>query len=163
MKGFRFRLYLISTATIALLTAAFASVYVFTEMNGYRSTLEREGKLLATILAQNARLPLFAENREALSLLAGSTARHPSILFVSISNADGKLLTEVRNRKADTGDAIEMDVPVTSPGPVMSPDAVLLGRAPVDDKRVIGHVHLSLDTSGMREQLKNLLVASPQP
>ncbi|HJV35294.1 ATP-binding protein [Geomonas sp.] len=160
MKGFRFRLYLISTATIALLTAAFASIYVITEMNGYRSTLEREGRLLATILAQNARLPLFAENREALSLLASSTARHPSILFVSISNADGKLLTEASNRKADVGDAIDMDIPITSPGAVMSPDAVLLGRAPVDDKRVIGHVHLRLDTSGVREQLKNLLVAS---
>ncbi|HJV66575.1 MAG TPA: ATP-binding protein [Geomonas sp.] len=160
MKGFRFRLYLISTATIALLTAAFASVYVITEMNGYRSTLEREGKLLATILAQNARLPLFAENREALSLLASASARHPSILFVSISNAEGQLLTEVRNRKDDVGDAIDMDVPITSPGTVLSPDAVLLGRATVDNKRVIGHVHLRLDTSGVREQLKELLVAS---
>ena len=59
-KSFRFRLYLMFTGAIALSTAAFASFYVMTDTKSYRTTLEREGRLLATILAQNARLPLFA-------------------------------------------------------------------------------------------------------
>jgi two-component system, NtrC family, sensor kinase len=159
-KSFRFRLYLIYTGTIALLTAAFAIFYVVTEINSYRSILEREGKLLATILAQNARLPVFAENREALALLAAGTARYPSVLLVSISNADGRLLTEVRNPKNSGGDVIEMNVPVTSPGPVLSPEVVLLGHSPVGEERVIGRVHLNLDTSGARERLSRLVAAS---
>jgi signal transduction histidine kinase len=159
-KNFRFRLYLIFTATIALLTAAFASFYVITEVNGFRSTLEREGRLLATVLAQNARLPLFAENREALDLLAAGTARYPSVLFVSISNAEGRILTELRNPRDTGSGAIDMKVEVTSPALVSSPEAVLLGHIPVDQKRVIGRVYLRLDTSGAQERLKKLVAAT---
>lgn len=159
-NSFRFRLYFIFTGTIALLTAAFASFYVMTEINGYRSTLEREGRLLATILAQNARLPLFAENQEALSLLAAATARYPSVLFVSISNTDGRIITSLGNHKKIEKGGIEMSVPVTSPGPELSPESVLLGHKQVDAERVIGRVHLQLDTSGARERLNQLVVAS---
>jgi two-component system, NtrC family, sensor kinase len=159
-KSFQFRLYLIFTGTIALLTGAFALVYIVTEMNSYRSNLDREGKLLATVLAQNARLPLFAENRDSLTLLAAGTARYHSVLSVSITSADGRLLAEIRNDKAKGADAIEMNVPVTSPGPVLSPEAALLGQTPADDKQVIGRVHLKLDTSELRERLKTLLLAS---
>ena len=159
-KSFRFRLYLIFTGTIALLTAAFVSFYVITEIKGYRSTLEREGRLLATILAQNVRLPLFAENRDALLLLAAGTARYPSVLFVSISNSEGRILTEVGSRQGHEEAVIAMNVPVTSPGPVLSPEAVLLGHMPVDVERVIGRVQLLLDTSGARERLNRLVVAS---
>ena len=159
-KSFRFRLYLIFTATIALLTAAFASFYVITEIKGYRSTLEREGRLLATILAQNARLPLFAENGEALLLLAQGTARYPSVLFVSISNADGRVLTEVGTGKGSKEGVVAMDVQVTSPGRALSPDSVLLGHMPVDTERIIGRVRLLLDTSGVRERLNQLVAAS---
>jgi len=160
VKNFRFRIYLIFTLTIALLTAAFALFYVITEGNGFQSTLEREGRLLATILAQNARLPLFAENREALALLASGTARYPSVLYVSISNAEGRALTELKNPRDKGGGALDMEVEVTSPGLVASPEAVLLGQAPVDEKRVIGRVHLRLDTSGARERLKKLVAAT---
>ena len=159
-NSFRFRLYFIFTGTIAFLTAAFASFYVVTEIKGYRSTLEREGRLLATILSQNARLPLFAENQEALSLLAGATARYPSVLFVSISNTEGRVLTSVGDDKKLEEGGIEMSVPVTSPGPVLSPEAVLLGHLPVEEERVIGRVHLHLDTSGARARLNSLVVAS---
>jgi len=159
-KSFRFRLYLIFTGTIALLTAAFASFYVMTEIKGYRSNLEREGRLLATILSQNARLPLFAENRDALTLLAEGTARYPSVLAVSISNADGRFVVETGNSKERPGDAIEMVVEITSPGQLFSPESVLLGHVSVDEERVIGRVHLRLDTSGARERLIRLVAAS---
>lgn len=159
-KNFRFRIYITFTATIALLTAAFAAFYVITEVNGFRATMEREGRLLATVLAQNSRLPLFAENREALALLAAGTARYPSVLYVSINNTEGRPLTEVHNRKETAGGAIDMVVEVTSPGLVSSPEAVLLGHAPVDQQRVIGQVHLRLDTSSARERLKKLVAAT---
>lgn len=159
-RSFRFRLYFMFSTTIALLTGAFASFYVYTEINAYQSTLEREGKLLATILSQNARLPLFAENNDVLSSLARGTARYPSVLYVAIVSADGRLLTEVNSRSAVPGGAVEMVVPITSPGHLSSPDAVLLGRSPVEKDRVIGRVRLRLDTSGVRERLNWLLVAS---
>ena len=159
-KSFRVRLYLIFTGTIALLTAAFVSFYVLTDMSSYRGTLEREGKLLATILAQNARLPLFAENSEALTLLAEGTARYPSVLSVIIGNVDGVTVAEARNKKEQRSDNIEMNVDITSPGEVMSPESVLLGHAAGDEQRVIGRVRLSLDTSGARERLFDLVAAS---
>lgn len=159
-KSFRFRLYLIFTGIIALLTAAFASFYVLTDIKGYRSTLEREGRLLATVLAQNARLPLFAENLEALALLAAGTARYPSVISVSISNKDGRVLTEAGNSQGKNGDAVEMKVAVTSPGPVLSLETVLLGHAPVDKERVIGRVDLRLDTSGSQKRLNKVVAAS---
>jgi two-component system, NtrC family, sensor kinase len=158
-SSFRFRLYFIFTVTIALLTAAFASFYVVTDIKGYRSNLEREGVLLATILAQNARLPLFAENREALAQLGAATARYPSILFVSICNKDGRLLTEI-GKEDNHRDDIEITVAVTSPGRVLSPDVVLLGNPQVDEQRVIGRVHMHLDTSGAHVRLRKMVAAS---
>lgn len=160
IKSFRVRLYLIFTGTIALLTAAFVSFYVLTDMNSYRSTLEREGKLLAAILAQNARLPLFAENAEALTALAEGTARYPSVLSVTISNLNGVTVAEARNEKVQRSETIEMKVDITSPGQVLSPESVLLGHAAGDEQRVIGRVRLSLDTSGARERLTDLVAAS---
>ena len=160
IKNFRVRLYLIFTGTIALLTAAFVSFYVLTDMRSYRSTLEREGRLLATILAQNARLPLFAENTEALTLLAEGTARYPSVLSVTIANVDGVTVAKARNKNEQANDIIEMKVDITSPGQVLSPESVLLGNAGSDEQRVIGMVRLSLDTSGARERLIDLVAAS---
>lgn len=158
-KSFRFRLYFIFTATIALLTAAFVSFYVLTEMRDYRATLEREGKLLATVLAQNARLPLFAENTEALAVLAEGTARYPSVLSVTISNLEGVSVVRANNRRGE-GESLEMKVDITSPGQVLSPESVLLGHLPGEELRVIGRVHLVLDSSGMRERLVHLVLAS---
>ena len=158
-RSFRFRIYLIFTATIALLTAAFASFYVVTDVNRYRSNLEREGSLLATILAQNARLPLFAENREALLQLAEATARYPSVLFVSITNADGRPVTEI-GREDNHRDDIETTVAVTSPGRVLSPEVVLLGHPQADLERIIGRVHLHMDSAGAQVRLKEMVAAS---
>ena len=159
-NSFRFRLYFLFTGLIALLTAAFTSFYVVAEIKSYRSTLEREGRLLATVLAQNARLPLFAENQEALSLLAQGTARYPSVLFVSVSDKDGRNLAAVGDdRKLEQG-GIEMSVPVTSPGQVLSPEAVLLGHKRVDEEQVIGRVHLHLDPSTAKERLNKLVAAA---
>ena len=159
-KSFRFRLYLMFTGAIALLTAAFASFYVITDVQSYRSTLEREGRLLATILAQNARLPLFAENLDALSQLASETARYPAVLDVAINSTDGRVNTEAGIRKGSGEGIVEMNVPVTSPGAVFSPDMVLLGHMPVVKERIIGRVHLHLDTSGARQRLDRTVAAS---
>ncbi|HBA86734.1 MAG TPA: ATP-binding protein [Geobacter sp.] len=159
-KSFRLRLYLIFTVTIALLTGAFTFFYVITEINAYKSTLEREGRLLATILAQNARLPLFAENREALSVLAQGTARYPSVHSVVISNIEGRVVAEARRGKEQPDNVIGMEVAITSPGPVLSPESVLLGHLPDDKERVIGKVLLRLDTSGARERIVTLVTAA---
>ncbi|GFO63508.1 sensor histidine kinase [Geomonas paludis] len=159
-KSFRFRLYLIFTGTIALLTAAFVTFYVLTELNAYRSNMEREGKLLATVLAQNARLPLFAENREALGILAEGTARYPSVLSVSIVDREGKLLAQQVKTQTVAGDVIDMQVPISSPSGVLSPESALLGQPQGTEQRVIGEVRLKLDTSGARERLVTLVAAS---
>ncbi len=159
-KSFRFRLYLMFSGAIALLTAVFALFYVMTDIRGYRTTLEREGRLLATILAQNARLPLFAENRETLLLLASETARYPSVLDVSITGSDGRVVAQAAKRGEGGEGIVELKVPVTSPGAVFSPDVLLLGHMPVDKERVIGQVRLHLDTSGARQRLNTMVVAS---
>uniref|UniRef100_C6E719 histidine kinase n=1 Tax=Geobacter sp. (strain M21) TaxID=443144 RepID=C6E719_GEOSM len=159
-KSFRVRLYLIFTGTIALLTAAFVSFYVVTENNAYRSTLEREGRLLATILSQNARLPLFAENREALSVLAEGTSRQSSVVSVLISDQQGRVAAEARKVEVPQGETVKMEVEITSPSSVLSPESVLLGHQETDKQQVIGRVHLLLDMSAVRERLVNLVAAS---
>ncbi|ADO00809.1 LOW QUALITY PROTEIN: sensor histidine kinase [Citrifermentans bemidjiense Bem] len=159
-KSFRVRLYLIFTGTIALLTAAFVTFYVLTEINAYRSTLEREGRLLATILSQNARLPLFAENREALSALAEGTSRQSSVVSVLIIDQQGRVAAEARKVEIPQGETVKMEVEITSPSSVLSPESVLLGHQETDKQRVIGRVHLLLDMSAVRERLVNLVAAS---
>ena len=158
-KSFRFRLYLTFTGTIALLTAAFVSFYVATEAGTYRSNLEREGKLLATILAHNARLPLFAENVTALESLAESTARYPSVLSVSISDREGRVYARQMKSERIPDDAVTMAVPITLPSG-LSPESALLGHREGNEERVIGEVRLRLNTTGERERVLTLVVAS---
>ena len=93
-------------------------------------------------------------------MLASETARYPSVIAVSISGTDGRVITEAGKLKEGVEGVIELNVPVTSPGATFSPDAVLLGHMPADKKRTIGRVHLHLDTSGARERLDRMVAAS---
>jgi len=159
-KSFRFRIHLMFTGVVALLTAIFASFYVLSDAQSYRSSLEREGKLLAANLAQNARLPLFAEHQETLFSLAAETARYPSVWEVSIVASDGRVMGEAGKRGSTGEGLVELKVPVTSPGPVLSPESLLLGNSAADGERVIGRVTLQLDTSGARRRLARMVEAS---
>lgn len=158
-KSFRFRLYMIFTGTIALLTAAFVTFYVITEASAYRDNLEREGKLLATILAHNARLPLFAENVKILDSLAESTARYPSVLSVSIRDHEGRVYASQIKSERVPDDAVTMSVPICLPSG-LSPESALLGHREGNEQQVIGEVRLRLDATGERERILTLVGAS---
>lgn len=159
--SFRFRLLLQLALLTAAITAAFTLFYVSHEISTYRSQLQREAQLLADQLAFNAKLPLFAEDRHALTdLLEDAQQRFP-VRMLSIANNNGVILATVGNRKEAKGsNDIARSVIVTSGDRGDAPEALLLGRPASIEGQAIGRVSVVLETSGLRARIRQLVTVS---
>lgn len=160
-RSFRFLLLVQLTILTAVTTAAFTSFYVGHEIHTYRSQLQREAKLLADQLAFSAKLPLFAEDRNALSQLIGEAQKRFPIRMISIATADGKVLaTAGPTGESDGSSTISQSVDVLSSYGSLAPEAVLMGKRSAAEERVIGKVSLVLETRELGTRIRDLLSVS---
>ncbi|TWJ19873.1 sensor histidine kinase [Geobacter argillaceus] len=160
--SFRFRLLLQLALLTAATTAAFTLFYVSHEISVYRSQLQREAQLLADQLAFNAKLPLFAEDRHALTHLIEDAQQRFPVRMLSIANNNGVILATVGYRQVATGDSndIARSVIVTAGDRGYAPEALLLGKRASDEGQAIGRVSVVLETSGLRTRIRDLVAVS---
>src|SRR5262249_4793089 len=126
-QNFRFRLFVQFTILTAIMTAAFSTFYVSHEIHSYRSQMRREAQLLAEQLAYNAKLPLFAEDRQALANLLSSVAERSRVSTLAIANAEGTIMASLGMRQPGEDD-IAQTVPILAGNDSLSPDALLGGN-----------------------------------
>ena len=159
--SFRFKLFIIFTCLTALITIIFSSLYIVYELRTHRQTDMEKLHMLATHLADNIRLPLYAENREALRQMAEDTARYPDIHGVMISARDGRVLAEYeRPDISGAGDTLSETVEVRSSPLGAGPDTAITGTRETSDT-LIGRVrlsHVTIETGPMVRRL--ILTAS---
>ncbi len=160
--SFRFRLLLQLALLTAATTAAFTLFYVSHEISVYRSQLQREAQLLADQLAFNAKLPLFAEDRHALTHLIEDAQQRFPVRMLSIANNNGVILAAVGDPQVGKeSDDIALSVMVTAGDREYAPEALLLGKPPASDEgQAIGRVSVVLETSGLRTRIRNLVAVS---
>ena len=72
--SFRFRLFIIFTLGTTLTTFFLTATYIIRGKNEIREHTTERARLLLTVLADNARLPLFGNDRAMLQRLAKETA-----------------------------------------------------------------------------------------
>lgn len=158
--SFRFKLFMIFTLLTALITSLFSTLYIFSEISERTSRAGDRARLLATQLSDGVRLALFAEDRETLLQMAGTTARYPDINAVTITANDGRVLAEVRRpSKPAANDLLSMSAEVRSMPQGLSPESALTGSDDTSGVR-IGTVRVDLDTSGERENTHRLIATA---
>jgi PAS domain S-box-containing protein len=97
-ESFRAKVFSLFTLFIVIISISFTIFFILHERKTYQEQLVNEGKLLASLLAYNARLAVFAENREMLQTAAEGIAKNANVKSVAIFATDGELLAEVEKR-----------------------------------------------------------------
>jgi signal transduction histidine kinase len=160
LASFQFRLFAIFTLLTALMAVLFGSAYLITEIREQRAHAGERCQLMAAHLADTIRLPLYAENRDALLKIIQETARTPDFHGVSIRTNDGRVLAEIFrpvSRSAD--ELLSKTVEVRSTPLGTSPESAIIG---VNDPMgtLIGTVRLDLDTTELKARTRRLVMVA---
>ena len=94
-ESFRAKVFSLFTLFIVIISLSFTIFFILHERKTYQEQLVNEGKLLASLLAYNARLAVFAENREMLQTAAEGIVKNANVISVAIFAPDGELLAKV--------------------------------------------------------------------
>lgn len=158
--SFSFKLFAIFTILTALITSTFTILHISSEINDKRAAYSEKALILATNLAENARLPLYAENLEMLRFQIKTALLHPEIHKVVFSAADGRVLADLGKHDAFTSkELITKTVTVHS-----APQSESAESALTDNKSknptVIGSVTLELAPVGLSQLSRNIAAKS---
>ena len=127
-ESFKAKLFSLFILVIVVISFSFTIFFVRHESKSYQEQLVSEGKLLASLLAYNSRLPVFAENTEALHSAADGITKHDNVVSVAIYASDGEMLTEV-NKGGAAGNSALKNAEIkkrigADPGKMISPSTL---------------------------------------
>lgn len=154
-NSFRFRLFIIFTLGTALITFFLTATYIIRERNEFREHTAERARLLVAVLAGNARLPLFGNDRALLQRLAEETAQQPDVMEVHINNSYGVAVADIHHGAAVAGTITE-SLKITSHAEE-SPQ--LLAMTGEKDPISLGEVRVSLDTSRLDDSIRKMAVS----
>lgn len=156
--SFLTRLVAIFALVAALITLLVSSIYVLTEIRESRRNNEAMVRLTASALAESARLPLFAGNREELLSLARMAIGHPEIREVTIFDGAGSVLAEVRKPGAIDPAMVRTEVVEVH----SRPSAVFRESLPAGDGKSdsppIGKVRIAYDSGQLASQIRRTIL-----
>ena len=159
-SSFRFELFAIFTVITAVITLLFSLLHIYYEIIDKKKVFAEKAQMLATHLAENVRLPLYAENLETLLYLANEAAANPIIHAVIISTADGRILTRVQTpNPPKPSQQMTKTIEVHSAALDTSAEAALGGGSSNNHTR-LGRVKLMIDMSSMTEVIRNIILNS---
>jgi signal transduction histidine kinase len=156
--SFRFKLLLIFTTATFLIAAALVTFFTVNQIHSLKSGLSNKAYLLANILANGVRLPLYSENHEALSKRTSELFDTPHVARVSITRANGEVLSEIRSPNIPKDvQVISATVPVTTSASLPTADSALAG-VPNGTQSVLGTVTVDIDASDLHSAIIRSLV-----
>jgi len=91
-ENFGLKVFAMFVLLIFIISVSFTSFFIRHQRRSLRDTLVRDGRLLAGILAYNARIGVFAENEELLKVPVEGVFQQEEALEVSVFTLEGKLL-----------------------------------------------------------------------
>ena len=94
-ESFRAKVFFLCILFIVIVSFSFTFFFILHESNTYQEQLVNEGNLLASILAYNSRLAVFAENRETLQAAAEGITKNKNVISVTIFATNGETLAEM--------------------------------------------------------------------
>ena len=155
IKSFRFRLFAIFTLGTTLITITLTLNYIEREKTEFREHATERARLLAKLLAGNARLPLFANDRTSLQKLAEETARQLDVVEVKINNVYGATVAGIQRGNGKSS-RINESLAITSDAEGDPSNLALIGRStPI----ALGNVLVSLDSTGLNNSIRLMTIS----
>jgi signal transduction histidine kinase/CheY-like chemotaxis protein len=159
--SFQFKLFLVFTFLTFVIVSILSTLYIVTENHSARRMVTEQLQLRAKQLGDAVRMPLYAENIEALRQMAGQAARMPDIHAVVISGSGGKILAEVfapgHAASHSSAEIISRTAEVYSNHLVDSVESSIAGGR--DDAVVlIGTVRLERETDDLSRNLNRVIL-----
>jgi len=182
-KSFSFKVFRSFAASILIVSAVFTVLLVSYQRKALEKDLQKEGRMLADILAYNSRTWVFAENKEMLKDVVQGVMGQKNVVAVAIYNADKKLLLVERKdgRPAgaalkpvsalsgltyggsnlpeviESGDTVEFLSPVILETFANAEETLYLDNVkPQSVKSVTGYVRVILGKDVLRQEMKNI-------
>lgn len=159
-SGFQARIFIAFTLLTLLIALWVMAVAVNNEVRNYRERANERVRLLAVMLADTVRLPLFAGDVPTLERAADNLLALPQVARITIRDVEGRVLVNRIVRPA-----LEADAATTASAPVIaasgSPaaDSALSGIPAVAPSSV-GTVTVVIDTSDLRRAIRMTLAKS---
>ncbi len=188
-ENFDIKVFAIFTIFVFVISSAFTAFFIQSQSRTLTDEMIKDGKLLARVLAHNARIGVFSENEALLKDPVESVFQEPGVLEISILNAQGQMQTkreanETKAEKSDlkheeisnafekfsqsgapfyveSKDIIEFWAPVVSGSGYSGEEDLFFGEDPLQrNDRLIGLVRITTDKKMLRGQIEELLTQS---
>lgn len=186
-KSFRDKVFFIMAFFVLAVSLSFAIFFTRYDKKSQTDQLLSKGELLASLLAHNSRLGIFAANAAMLSEAADGIMQHNDVISVAIFTSSGQLLAyKTRNDNENSSavlkesekegkaaslakkqkttahlqktDTIEIFAPVISGSAFTSTEALYFKEQTTPSKdNVIGMVRIILDKKGLNKRLHSLV------
>ncbi|MDD2582301.1 MAG: HAMP domain-containing protein, partial [Desulfuromonadaceae bacterium] len=158
--SFQFKLFSIFTLLTFLIASLLSTLYIITEIRATHRIATEQLQLRAQQLAGSVRLPLYAENSEALHLLAKQAAQAPEIRAVVITAPDGRVLANFYSPdySGQTGNIVQA-VEVHSNPMVGSVESSMTG-GPHASATLIGTVRMERGTADLSRTIHHVILIS---
>jgi len=158
--SFRAQLFLALTLLTALVTVTFTFFLISYERSSSKRQLHLEGHILATFLARELQLPLYAEQSEELARICTAMLAYNSINAVRIRDGKGRIMADIRRSPGEWEAApLTVTEAVVTANRAFSPEAQLLGESPAQGE-LIGTVQLALNKLTITEQMQHFIKAA---
>ncbi|MDD2309720.1 MAG: ATP-binding protein [Desulfuromonadaceae bacterium] len=158
--SFQFKLFLIFTLLTFLIASLLSVLYIVTENHKAHRLASEQLQLRARQLADSIRLPLYAENRDTLRLLAEQVAVAPEIRAVVITAPDDRVLAQYHSPgySNKSGNIIET-VEVQSNPLVDSVESAMTGGVTTSAVQ-IGRVRIERGTADLSRARRQVVMLS---
>lgn len=158
--SFQFKLFSIFTLSTFVIASLLSTLYIVTEIRQVRRITTEQLQLVAQQLGDSARLPLYAENRDTLRLLAKHAALPPEIKAVVISAPDGRILADFYAPDYSSKEThIVQTAEVHSHSMLTSVESAMSG-SPDNPQLLLGKVRLERGTSDLSTTLHHVILLS---
>jgi two-component system NtrC family sensor kinase len=156
--SFRSRLILIFTVFTGIISAAFTFVLLTGEIHNYQERSTEKARLLSSLLAGSATLPLYSENVTELNRLATEMIATPHVAQIIITSSDNRKLVEITSPTATSAvPRITSTAPVSAATASPSAEAALSGVTPQTTNQ-LGSVSVSIDAGDRTDTIRSAII-----
>lgn len=179
-RRFSFKLFIVITLLFTIFSITATTIFINQQINNLKQKYTSEGKLLATLLANNSRLGVFAENEFLLEEPMMDILKTPEVVSVTIYLTNGKVLKRLSKKQENLSNNENIDIKtlplIDTPiekkytyefwSPIFTTSHELIEQLFIPEfqektlkkQKIIGYVKLELDKSELIRNTQMLMI-----
>lgn len=152
--SFLSKIFIAFTVLTFLIATSFMVIATRNEIHNYQERADEKARLLASMLADTVRLPLFAGDRTGLQQRAAEMFRISQVAAITISDHDNQPLVDLKNQEQGTHPIPTISATASVRAAASAPgvnDA--LSGVPTNGTTLLGQVRVAIDTSDLQRSI----------